>query len=408
MTTDSTLTLPIDPVERIPGLADVARRLEPYDTCLVGPALLRLAGGLPVDVATLWTTAPRDEIAARLPRAVPRPGPSAAWGVACGETPAHLCSVETDSIEAALATMPIDVLAVGVHLASGEPCGAASALESVACRSIHLTGPVDAAASADALLVLRIARLVSELGFSTEPEEAKALAAGVPALDRAAPAHRSALLNGILLGDHADRGVALLDQAGLREAWLGRPAGDAGPSIDALPSDFALRLLAWLDGSRPAPLLRRARIGVRTRARLVRLAEHQPIEQVHTSLRPRSLRRLLELLGHDDVASLIDLRRVQLERVPPALGTAADARGELERLSEAITAFEAGDTTEARPPPLAVNGRHLMAELGLGAGPVLGGLLTALAVAVESGEVTNDRDELVAHARRLFAGDDTG
>ena len=77
----STRTSPqlVDLARAIPGVVDIASRLAPHETWVVGPTLLRQVDGLPIEVATLWTNAPDELIASRFDRAVPRPTASRAW-----------------------------------------------------------------------------------------------------------------------------------------------------------------------------------------------------------------------------------------------------------------------------------------------------------------------------------------
>jgi len=393
------------PATTILGLEAVAETLERAGAraWLVGPALLRWRGDRSTAPITLWTTAPHAQLASLFPRAVPMPG--GAWLIPTGRLPVFAtplaaadrgadAGTDDQAIDEALARMPFGVLAVGVDIASGacaDPVGGGEDLEH---GRLRLLGSVPEAVQRDPVLVLRAARLVAEHGLVPLGDWPDRLRDAAPSQPGVPPVHTTSMLRAILMSPHVEDAVTLLERAGLRTAWLG-PTAPGAPGLRSqlseLPDDFALRLLAWCSPARPSAILRRLRLDVGTRERFVRLTEHHPIDVRHASPRPRTLRRLVERLGHGDVSHLIDLRRSELADSPDA-----GARAQIEAFASALATF---DGPVPQTPSLAVGGHELMEALGLPAGPELGRLLARLETAAAAGRVANEPAALLAWAR---------
>ncbi len=393
--------------QTVPGLGAATGALEAagHGAWLVGQVLLRVLARQPVETSEpvmVWTTAPVDAIARLFERATPLGEAPLVWRIPNGPRPLHVRSID-GPIDAALGRMPLRVLALGLRPATGELCDPAEGLADLRAGALRELGDPAQHAQRDPLLVLRAARLAAAHALHMDPRGVERLEGALPALERAPAAHLATMMRAVLLGASADHGTALLEAVGLRHAWLGRPPLDPAPRVAELPRDFALRLLAWSAGGRPALLLRRMRLDAGVRERLVRLAEHHPVEERHPSLRPRTIRRLLEQLGADDVDALIALRRAELRAAPPDEGN-RDAGERLDALADACATFK---SPAARGPSLAVGGRDLIDSLGVSPGPLVGRLLAALEDEVIAGGVDNERTALLERARTIFAGEAT-
>ncbi len=128
------------------------------------------------------------------------------------------------SLAADLAARDLTVNAMAEPVAGGplvDPHGGARDLEARVVRMVS-----EAAFDADPLRALRVVRLAAELGFDVDPATAAAAAARAPQLPGVAPERVFAELKRMVAGDHALRGLALMDELALTAYVL--------PELDAL------------------------------------------------------------------------------------------------------------------------------------------------------------------------------
>jgi putative nucleotidyltransferase with HDIG domain len=236
---------------------------------------------------------------------------------------------------------------------------------------------------------------------------------------------------------HPSRALRLMAQTGMLDVLLPelRPSVDCdqpGPyhaydvyehtcrTVDACPARLALRWAALLhDVAKPetkhfkgdrVTFYNHENIGADTARKILgRLRYGREIEEhvailierhlFNTDMGDRGLRRLIKAVGPDRLPDLLDLRRADVEAQGMG-GSTEDVdefekriRGEL----EAHRPFSRSD--------LALDGHMLMTELGLTAGPVLGGVLDHLMERVLDDPDGNDRSTLMRWAQEYVRGD---
>jgi poly(A) polymerase/tRNA nucleotidyltransferase (CCA-adding enzyme) len=285
----------------------------------------------------------------------------------------------------------------------------------------------------DALRLVRAARFATRLGLEIEPATEEAIrrnAASAASLSgervrdellrilsdpRAAQPPSAALLLLERLGLLA---VLFPELAALRGVPQAKAlAGDALDhslrTVDALPADRPLLRLAGLlhdlgkattlaDGhfighemegaALAAALLERLRLPRRDAERIVRLVR-QHMFAYTPEWTDAAVRRFVRRVGPDLLDDLFALRAAD----NAASGAREPQHGDLGELRQRIAEVAGGPLTQSQ---LAIDGRVLMQELGLEAGPRVGELLRELLEAVIEDPTLNTREALLGHAQR--------
>lgn len=313
-----------------------------------------------------------------------------------------------------------------------DPFGGAADLEAGLLRAV---GDADARFNEDALRLVRGVRLASRFDLRLDPEtEAAIRRHATEAAGLSGERVRDELLR-ILAGvAPPSRAFALMEQLGLLAVLLpelvalrGVPqhkplAGDALDhslrAADALPAaDPLLRLAGLLhdlgkattlgdghflqheqEGERLAgQVMLRLRASRAELTRVGRLVLHHMFTY-SPDWTDAAVRRFVRRVGADLLHDLFALRAaddVASGVQDPAIG----GWGELQRRAAAVIA---SDPLEARH--LAVTGDDLVAELGIGPGPLIGRLLAALLEEVLEDPTLNSRDRLLDLARSMASG----
>lgn len=324
------------------------------------------------------------------------------------------------------------VNAIALDLANGtllDPLGGVADLDAGLLRAPG--EPADRFAE-DPLRVLRVARLVAQLGFTVEPRTAEAMASTASRLAEVAPERVRCELTKLLVAPGATDGLLVAQSSGALATVLPEVAalhGITQPSfhdLDALahtlqavgltPPTPVLRWAALLhdvgkaacrsvdpdgrirflghakEGARIAQMVcERLRFSNAEKSAIVHLvAEHMRLGEVNAD-NPRSVDRAV--------------RRLDLSRGPATLASAEDAleltladfsatahREEApevrRRLATALAASrERGSAEPVRSP---LSGRELMERLGLDEGPELGAVKRAVIEAVADGRIASD------------------
>lgn len=313
-----------------------------------------------------------------------------------------------------------------------DPFGGAADLEAGLLRAV---GDPDERFNEDALRLVRAVRLASRFDLQLDPPTEAAIRRHAPdAAGLSGERVRDELMR--VLGSAAppSRAFALMEQLGLLAVLLpelaalrGVPqakplAGDALDhslrAADALPAaDPVLRLAGLLHdlgkattladghfllheeaGERLAgQVMLRLRAPRAELARVGRLVLHHMFTY-SPDWTDAAVRRFVRRVGADLLPDLFALRAaddVASGVRDPAIG----GWGELRRRTAAVIA---SDPLEAKH--LAVTGDDLVAELGIGPGPVIGRLLAALLEEVLEDPALNSRDRLLDLARSMASG----
>jgi tRNA nucleotidyltransferase (CCA-adding enzyme) len=282
----------------------------------------------------------------------------------------------------------------------------------------------------DALRMLRAVRLAAVLGFTVEPATLAAIPSRAADVRYLSGERVGAEIGRLLLAPRPSIGLALADDAGLIEPILPELAVQHGVpqakiagedlwdhtlrTVDATAADATLRCAALLhDVAKPSvmadgrfihhdivgarmadAILERLRIERAIRERVVRLVRHHMFSY-ETSWSDAAVRRFIRRVGVDLVDDLIALRVADDvgSGLPPDGPRTTDLRRRCDEQRAARAPLGRSD--------LAIDGHDLIAELGLGPGPLLGRILDRLTDRVVDDPALNDRQGLLATARAM-------
>ena len=373
-----------------PAVADVVAQLAArgHETHAVGPGVRALLDGEPVRDFEVATAADGRTLLALFPSAVPLDAvpqrlvlPSAAGPI---ELVPH---VHASGICGELSHRDFTFHALAVD-AEGRLLDPFAGRVDAAAARLRCVGRAPERIAEDPLRMLRAARLVAVHGLVPSASLVAALRDARDQIRDIAEARVRGELHALLLGPHADRGLAFLRDTGLEELIAESVGADAAALVAALPADLELRLAAWLRGTRAVRILRRLR---EPRPRVVaveRLLHLHPIDAVAQPEHEAAFRRLVRR-SRPILPGLLALRDAEIA----VRGEGAPARERLAALRRAIerahvTTVESGDA------PLALDGSAVMQILACGPGPEVGLALRFLAKAVAADPACNTAEAL--------------
>lgn len=354
--------------EAVPGpVRDVldALRAAGHEAWLVGGSVRDLLRGVAVTEFDVATSAPPERLLADFPRAVPigirhgtvmiptRGGPMDVTHFRAGGTLAD-----------DLAHRDFTVNAIAWDPVSGRLVDPHGGARDLAERRLRAVGSAPERFAEDPLRALRAARIAAALELEPDPAIEPAMREARDGLRGVARERVRRELEALLVAPGVARGLAMLRRTGIEADLAPGTRDDAGAVAAALPADLRVRLVAWLRGTRAEPTLGALRFPRRVAAEVGRLVALHPIDR-----RPLAgdadLRRLLRRAGTDGVETL--LRVCEAERGAPLDGL----RARIARVRRAgALALERTD--------LALDGRRVMAILGVGPGPQVGAALRHL------------------------------
>jgi tRNA nucleotidyltransferase/poly(A) polymerase len=363
-------------------LGDVLARLAAagFDAALVGGCVRDLARGKAVRDYDVATAAPVDALLRLFPRAIPT---GLRHGTVMVPTPAGPVDVTSyragPRLEDDLAHRDFRVNALAFRPAAGvliDPFGGSADLTAGVLGAV---GDAAARFAEDPLRALRAARLVAEVGLVPEPALERAIADAAATLSFVARERVRQELTRLLVAPGAGDALGLLRRTGLEAVLVPGAPPDAAAVVPRLPADLALRLAAWLRGTRARSLLARWRIPRRVSDEVAALLRDHPVERDVDPGSPAALRRLLQRCGAERVDDLVRLRRADLvaaAREQPAY--AAGASQAVDALAAALERLRASGPQALGRLDLALDGAGVMAALGCGPGPRVGAALRYL------------------------------
>lgn len=327
------------------------------------------------------------------------------------------------SIEDDLARRDFTVNAIAVEPLTGaiiDPFGGVRDLER---RLLRAVGEPARRFAEDGLRVLRAARFVASLGFELDPATEAAIRPSLDTYRKVSPERVREEWVKTLASPAPSRGFRIMAAQGLLSVTapelerLVRAGTDAAGAfrhtlgrVDRAPVVLEIRLAALFgDVERAAPgdtqavydLLTRLRFSNAERKRVTDLLRHFPVD-ASAGESDVAMRRWLRRVGPDLYRDLCRLQRAELEAMEPPPSGALERLQALEQRAAAVLAAE--------PPlslgQLALNGRTLMARLGVAPGPRIGEVLNELLALVVDDPSANREELLLERAReRLGLGD---
>lgn len=273
-------------------------------------------------------------------------------------------------------------------------------LEDIAARRIACVGEPEDRLAEDALRIMRVVRFAATLDFAVEERTANAAIALAPLLRHVAVERIRVELDKALVGPAVEETFLrfapilavilpeLCGAIGAAATWSG-----ALRAISRAPRDNRLRLAILLamgatEAEPSAAILRRLRYDNDTRKRVECLVLHSG-EAIRNDA--ASIKRWLGRLGEDAFRDLLALQHA-------TCGLDEDYSAGLAAIDRVIGSEEC-----YRIADLAVNGDDLLAA-GIAVGRRIGALLRRLLEAVIEGIVPNEREALLAYARKIDEG----
>jgi tRNA nucleotidyltransferase (CCA-adding enzyme) len=342
------------------------------------------------------------------------------------------------SIDEDLKRRDFTINAIAIDVSTGECVDRHEGRADLRARVIRAIGDADERFREDGLRLMRACRLATQLGFSVEPATREAMRRSRDAIRPVSAERVREEIEKMLRQERPSGGLELMRDSGILEIVLPELArcvgveqrgahchdvwGHAVASCDAAPADnAAVRLAALLhDVGKPPAAVRSAEgewtfhrhdeLGAEIAEGILRrlkypnatIAAVRHLVASHMfhytpDWTDAAVRRFVARVGEESIPDLIDLRRAD------QIGTCGDAGipaglVELSRRVEALrdsrAAFTVGD--------LAVDGKQVMAELGIRPGPLVGIVLGELLETVLDDPSLNTPDALLGIARRFY------
>jgi len=281
-------------------------------------------------------------------------------------------------------------------------------------RRIRAVGDPEARFAEDGLRPLRAVRFVAQLGFELAPSTRRAIPGSLNVVRRVAAERLTDEFSKLLVAPFAALGLRLLRKTGLLGVVLPGLASASGRALDhaiavlaASPPVLSLRLSALFHGLGPAgaadalAALRLSRQESEAALSLVRAFPCRRLGQAALPApTPAAIRHWMARVDPQRTGALLSLAEAEVSAVSEA--RRAEAAAEVRRLKARVRAVK------RRAPPLSVrdlalDGRAVAQELGVGPGPRVGEALRHLLDRVLERPEENEPERLRAALREWSA-----
>ena len=281
-------------------------------------------------------------------------------------------------IAADLSRRDFTINAMALDPASGELVDPYGGQEDLARRCVRAVGDPLARFSEDGLRALRAVRFAAVLEFEIDPATEAAIPATLPVFQKIAVERVAVELQKLLLARAAPQGVRLLARTGLLGAVLPEALGVAPDAVAAVPADLDLRLAVLLSAAPdPRAAALRLKLPTKTVDRIAHLRRHREVPGA--AVTDAELRRWLARVGPEHALDLL------------ALDAALGGQGR-------VDPARVRQTLDAKPPlaarDLALDGKQIMAALGVGPSAAVGQAVRHLLEAVLEDPSRNTPEEL--------------
>jgi len=363
---------------------------------LVGGCVRDLLLEKSVDDFDVATSAPPESVLELMPRAIPIGLRHGTVMIPSLDGPVDVTSFRAGPhIEADLAhrDFTINAMAYDPHSDTFlDPFGGQSDL---ADRRLRAVGSAEDRFREDPLRILRAARLAATLEFAVDPETESAMAALRTRLRDVARERVRSEIERLLLAANPARGLELLRRTRIETELAPGTAPDAIAVVKALPPELELRLAGWLRGADAERILRRLRFPRRTTQRVARLLRHHPIGAHLNPKRDAAVRKLIKLVGPENLDALHMLRETEIAAGEDAPASASEI-DQLHSVQAAIARVRKSGALALRRFDLAISGRDVMEALGCGPGRTVGQALRHLTDRVIEDPALNTPEQLHA------------
>ncbi|MCH2185878.1 hypothetical protein MK280_08400 [Myxococcota bacterium] len=365
-----------------------------HQAWMTGESLAEQILGRPPECISVQTTATGREISEIFQQAVPTHPDGRIWQVPTPSGPVDCQPYRpSDSLISLLSSRGLTSFGIAWFPLENKLQDPFDGFSDLRAERLRLIEPSQSRFQQNPRLILSLLKRVAR--WEEEPDDncRRALSAVTLREWEAIPsAWRGVTLRQIFESPRPATVIRLLTQTGFDEMLGLRPQADAASLIEQCAEDPLLGLTVWLRGSRPGRFLRRQRFDRSAGERVVRLLNAHPLEE-NFSIRRRSSLLRLAAIPDSDREALFWLRERELEKLPPSQKVALN-RQRLIDLRRGLEEHLKQEDNELQSPPLALDGRSIMAALGIEAGTTVGQAIDYLKREVRENPAINRPDQL--------------
>jgi tRNA nucleotidyltransferase (CCA-adding enzyme) len=343
------------------------------------------------------------------------------------------------TIEEDLARRDFTVNAIAFDPVTGDLVDPFGGQDDIEHKVIRCVGEPMARFSEDGLRLLRAARFAATLGFTIDGATMVAMCDSAHMLDKIAAERTQAELSKAIMAEVPSTAFEILTATALLERVIPEfvPMYGCGQNryhgydvwrhtlavVDASPPDLVVRLAALFHdvdkptckGTHPKhgdvtfynheevgaettdAIMRRLKFSTEIRERVVHLVRHHLV-MYERGWSAASIRRWVRKIGRDNVGQLMALARADIAGKGPAQVPLDSTL--LDHLAERLTTLQVNEPIVQNTSELAISGRDVMQEWGIGPGPQIGAALRELLELVTDRPELNEREALLGELRQ--------